>query len=507
MKNLLARGVRVALAMTLVACGTVGDATQEGGANGNDRSAGGEDGERLQTGAMVVSPNGDWIVARRNTSALFVDVKNQRLREVDGALGLSERWVFSPSRNVAYAMLPQRTGIVAVDLATTQQLWSTMPAFVSTGGAIHARITSDDRTLLVSDYGRVFVIDAKTGDIRGVAKAAGVATDLEILPGDKQAIVVGETQWDTGNPLTNVTLVDIAKVSSTSIDVPNCAAPIAIVADGSRALLSPTFCTPGSAPVPKSGWTNPDPVSVIDIDAQAGALRFVKNLPGFGPVALLPSGRAVAYLDMKRIDRSMFDDPAQIPGASAPQYHLMLIDPASMKFDLHPIGAALPRFAPAKDGRSLLVDATSAVVRSEATATITLDETGFRAQVGVFDDPSGSLFGAFDLETKRYVPFAGPPAALDRFVQLGDGSQIFTLKDNGRGGALFAIDLSSRTTIDLNRSLRDIGILPDGRTLVLRIRLESTTDGRLREEFCFSRDARTCDSRVEYVGTVPQHDP
>lgn len=507
MKNLLGRGARVALAVLLAACGTVENDAQEGGANANDRSGGGEVGERLETGAMVVSPNGAWIVARRNTTALFVDVKNQRLREVDGNLGLSERWIFSPARDVVYAMLPQRMGIVAVDLATGAQLWSTMPAFVATSGAIHAKVTSDDRTLLVSDYGRVFVIDAKTGDVRGVAKAPGLATDLELLPDGRHAVVVGETSWETGSPLTDVTLVDVAKVSSTSIEVPNCAAPVAIVPDGSRALLSPTFCTPGSAPVPKSGWRNPDPVSVIDVDAQAGTLRFVKNLPGFGPVALLPNGRAVAYLDTKRIDRAMFDDPSQIPGADAPQYHLMLIDPATMKFDVHPIGAALPRFAPATDGRSLLVDATSAVVRSEATATITLDETGFRAQLGAFDDPSGSLFGVFDLETNRYVPFAGPPAALDRFVQLGDGSQVFTLKNDGRGGALFAIDLSARTTIDLNRSLRDIGILPDGRTLVLRIRLESTADGRLREEFCFSRDARTCEGRVEYVGAVPQHDP
>lgn len=507
MKNFLARSAGIALAVMMAACGNVGDAAQEGGANGNDRSAGGEDGERLETGAMAISPNGSWIVARRNTSALFVDVKNQKLREIEGSLGLSERWVFSPTRDVVYAMLPQRTGIVAVDLATTRELWSTMPAFVSTSGALHAKITSDDRTLIVSDYGRVFVIDAKTGDVRGVAKAPGIAGDVELLPDGAHAIVVGETSWETGSPLTPVTLVDVAKISSTTIEVPNCAAPIAVVPGGARALLSPTFCTPGSAPVPKSGWTNPDPVSVIDIDAKTGTLSFVKNLPGFGPVALLPSGRAVAYLDTKRIDRAMFDDPSQIPGSGAPQYHLMLIDPATMKFDVHPIGAALPRFAPAKDGRSLLVDATSAVVRSEATATITLDETGFRAQVGAFDDPSGSLFGAFDLETKRYVPFAGPPAALDRFVQLGDGSHVFTLKNNGRGGSLFAIDLAARTTIDLNKDLRDIGILPDGKTLVLRIRLASTADGRLREELCFSRDAVTCDGRVEYVGAVPQHDP
>ena len=45
-------------------------------------------------------------------------------------------------------------------------------------------------------------------------------------------------------------------------------------------------------------------------------------------------------------------------------------------------------------------------------------------------------------------------------------------------------------------------------TLVLRIRLEPTADGRLQEKFCFSHDGRTCDAgEVTYVGLVPQHDP
>jgi hypothetical protein len=492
--------------MLLAACNAVSDGTQEGGANANDRSNGNAEGDLLETGAMAVSPSGAYIVARRNTTTLIVDVHGQQLTELQL---VGERFVFSKKREVVYVVLANLEGVVAIDLATTKELWRTMPAFTSTAGAFLARVTEDDSTLLVADHDRIFMMDPTNGDVRGVSSTVGARpVDLELLPGGRQAVVVASTTWADGGPHTPVSLVGVADGKVSTVDVPNCAAPVSIVQDGSRALLSPTFCT-ADAEARAKGWSNPDPVSVIDIDASGGSLNFVKNLPGFGPVSLLADGRAVAYLDTKRMDASMFDDKSQVPAANADQYHLMMIEPSSMKFDLHPIGAQLPRFAPGKDGKSLLVDASVVVVRSEASASVSIDSTGkITAEVkGAFGDTSGSLFGVFDLRTKTYVPFAGPAAALDRFVQLGDGSQVFTLRDNGRGGDLFAVDVAGRTSIDLGRSLRDIGILPDGRTLVLRIRLEPTSDGYLREEFCFSTDGRTCSTSVQYRSPTPQHDP
>jgi len=493
----------VSLFVSVQGCMPVDAGDPQGGANANDRSAGGEAGEKLETGAMTVSPRGTFVVAQRNTSTLIVDIARQSYRELPFQ---GDRFVFSPARDVAYVVLPGLQGVVALDLASGAEVWRTMPAFTSSGGAFLARVTSDDRTLLVADYDRVFFIDAQTGDVKAVAKVGALPVDLELLPGEKHAFVVGGTTWDDRGPHTTVSLVDLGKQSSSSVDIPNCAAPVSILPDGSRALVSPTFCTRDAKTAPP-GWRNPDPVSVIDIDAAAGTLSFVKNLPGFGPTALLADGRAVAYLDTKRIDASMFEDPGQIPGPGAKQYHLMLIDPRRTTFDVVPIGDKLPRFAPSKDGRTLLVDATRAVVRSEASATITLDGDGLRAEVGgSFGDDSGSLFGAFDVTTKQYVPFTGPAAALDRFVQTPDGRYVFTLRNNGRGGDLFGIDVESRTTVDLGRDLRDIGLLADG-TLVLRTRLDPTADGHLREELCFSTDARTCKGRVEYRSPVPQHDP
>ena len=42
--------------------------------------------------------------------------------------------------------------------------------------------------------------------------------------------------------------------------------------------------------------------------------------------------------------------------------------------------------------------------------------------------PKPSVFGAFDLGAKKYTPFTGQPASLDRFVQMGDAERVFTLK-------------------------------------------------------------------------------
>jgi hypothetical protein len=492
--------------LLLAACGDLGDGVQEGGANANDRSDGNAEGDKLETGAMAVSPSGAYIVARRNTTTLIVDVHAQRLVELDI---IGERFAFSKQREVVYAVLANLQGVVAIDLASSKELWRSVPAFTSSAGALLARVTDDDTTLLVADYDRVFAIDPQSGEVRSATPGVGTRpVDLELLPDQKHAVVVGSTTWADGGPHTPVSLIGVTDAKVTTIDVPNCAAPISVIPDGTRALLSPTFCT-ADAEARAKGWSNPDPVSMIDIDAAAGSLKFMKNLPGFGPVALLADGRAVAYLDTKRMDPSMFDDKSQVPGSGADQFQLMTIDPKSMKFDLHPIGKSLPRFAASKDGKSLLVDASVVVTRSEASASVTIDSSGkITAEVkGAFGDTSGSLFGVFDLQTKSYVPFTGPAAALDRFVQLGDGSRVFTLKDNGRGGDLFAIDVAGRASVDLGRSLRDIGILPDGRTLVLRIRLAPTSDGYLREEFCISTDATTCSASIQYKSPTPQHDP
>ncbi len=487
--SVLALGAAVGCAMP-----TTGD--QGGAVQSNDRTSGGVTGESLQTGVMIVAPTGRYSLLQRNDVSVLLDVVAQKTRELSFQ---AERFVFAHEGDVGYAW-DKKGELVALDLATGNEKWRVAP---SSTDARTLSISQDDGTVLVGAPDRAALVDTQTGKLRGEVVLASVPTSVTFLPGGKSAVFVGSTTWSNHLPETVLTSVGLANLSVSKVSVPNCAAPLVVVPDGSRGFLSPTYCIEDRPPNTPQTWTNPDPVSVVDFDAKGAT--FLKNLPGFGPVALDPSGqRAVAYLDTARMDAAMFDDKSLVPAAGADPFHLMVIDTRTLKFTLTPIGHALPRFAMARDGKSLLVDASVKVERLTAKAKLTLDEKGVRLEASAAFG-SDAPFGTFDLETRSYAAFAGPVASLDRFVQTSAG-QVFTLKAtaDGLGGDLYRLDLGAKTTTRIGTSLRDIGILPDGKTLLLRIRLPAVrrADGFHRsEEVCFSKDGVACESRVIYEST------
>ena len=511
-------GSRSVTSLGLLACCSILAACElpvsevEGGANTNDRSDGGNDGAELLTGSMVLSPpptstaegevlsaSGSYGLMQRNTVSVFVDFEAEKARELDYMV---DRWVFSPVDPVGYAVVDG--DLVAFALPVLEESWRT----AATPGSIDfLRVSTDGRTLVVADGFQGSIVDASTGVVRA-SFAVGDPEDVAFLPDGQHALLVGQTTWLDHVPSTPVVRVDLFTGETLATQVPNCAAPIVVLPTGDRALLSPTFCTEGVSSTGNTPWTNPDPVSIIDLSSDGP--HFLKNLPGFGPVALSEDGtRAVAYLDLERLDPTMFDDPAQIPHASGPRYYVMVIDPASLGFSLTPIGDALPRFVLARDNSSLLVDASVQVRRSElrANAELTFDENGLSGKLEVTVFNQNSPFGRFDLDQLEFEPFSGPAASLDRFVMPRDGRNVYTLKrtPDGLGGDLYQIDLETGTTQALDRSLRDIGLLPDGQTLVLRIRSSPlTVDGgiRLQEEYCLSLDGVTCETSIHFTSNL-----
>lgn len=479
----------------------------EGGNNGNDRSDGGEQGETLLTGAMTVAPDGKWALMQRNQTSVLLDVEHMSARELPKQVA---RFVFVDGEARGIAVMPDRT-IVEYDLRTLSEVWRSAPTFVAATGPNFARLSGDHETLLLADGADIVALDATTGAPRGTIALRSPALELSFVPGTTRALVVGETRWDAHQPLTEVADIDFESLTARSIDVPNCSSEIVVLPDASRALLSPTFCEEGVASNGQQTWTNPDPVSIIDL-AETGP-HFVRNLPGFGPIALDRTGtRAVAYLDVARVDPTLFDDPAQVPSASGPRYHVMSIDPETLKFELFPVGEVLPRFALTRDGAHLLVDATVQRYRGEAKIKATLDSSGHvSASFSVFGKKD-SLFGELDLSTGDYTAFSGSAASLDRFVQTGDAKSVYTLKlsADGLGGDLYRIDLEARAATSLGKSLRDIGLLDDGRTLLLRERLPAvqvktsvTTSWYRRERYCLSLDGITCGVSVDFQDSTP----
>ena len=456
---------------------------------------------------MVVSPDGKWALMQRNQTSVLLDIGSMTAREMATQV---TRFVFAEDGTHGLALLADGT-LVDYDLASLAVRWQTRLELQAGASPSLLRQRENGALVLVGDGASVLIVDAEAGELVRRVELRSAAVELSFVPGKQRALVVGATRWDAHRPATEVAEIDLTSYAVASIDVPNCTAPIEVLPDASRALLSPTFCEEGVASTSQQTWTNPDPVSIIDL-ADSGP-TFVRNLPGFGPVALEPEGkRAVAYLDVQRVDASLFDDPTQVPSASGPRYYVMSIDPKTLGFQLFPIGEVLPRFVLARDGKSLLVDATVQKLRGQASVKASLDSSGhLSASFSVFGKVD-SLFGALDLGSGAYTPFTGTAASLDRFVQMGDQKRVFTLKlrADGSGGDLYRIDLDANASTSLGKSLRDIGVLDDGATLLLRERLPAaqvTVGGSVswyrRERYCLSLDGVTCRASVDFQDSTP----
>ena len=474
--------------------------TVEGGANAHDRSGGGEQGERLPTGSMSVSSDGNYAVMQRNETTVLLDVENRTTREFPEQV---QRFIFAKLEPRGFALLGDGQTVVAYALPSLSELWRATPEL--SVEATLARLSGDDVHLILGDAARVLVLDADSGETRGEVAVGSYPTQLTFVPESERALVVGTVQWDEHLPSTRVVDVNLDTLDAKGVEVPNCNAPLVVLPDASRAFLSPTFCEEGRSPGETATWTNPDPVSVIDLGEEGPS--FVKNLPGFGPVSMDENGTlGVAFLDVQRMDETMFEDEEKIPSRAGDRYHIMTIDPETLAYELTPIGDLLPRFSMTRNGQALLVDATVQHFRGKAKLEATIDSNG---RISVNVDLFGavdSLFGMFDLETNEYTAFSGR-APLDRFVQMGDDERVFTLvtRWDGMGGDLYRIDIPSQSTTSMNWSLRDIGLLSDGETMVLRERLpavsvetEAGLDWYRRERYCFSKDGVTCLWDVEF---------
>lgn len=482
------------------------------GANQNDRSSSVE-GEDLRSGAMVVSPSGRFIVMQRNTDTVLYDAPAATYHELEKRL---VRVAFAKTSDTFFA-LTNDGALVAVDASTRATRWSL--AIPGAAATTMLRVSPDDAALVLATSAGTHVVDARSGSLTRTVSAAASARYAGFVPNAARALVVGPTLWRDGGPHTPVYAVDLASnaPAAPSVDVPNCESPIEVLPSGARAFLSPTYCSPGAQAVPGETWTNPDPVSVIDL--AGSTMTFVKNLPGFGPVAMSKDGaRIVAYLDVKRMDPAMFEDPKQVPWSEGQRYHLMTIDPTTLRFSLAPIGNAIPRFAMTADGRGLLVDASTKAtsrtkIAARASVSVGADGIAVQAETNLDVFGSASAFGHFDLLGQRFVSFSGPRAPLDRFVQLAGGRYVVTLatRADGFGGTPYLIDLAGRTTAaldgDYSRGVRDIGLSADGSLALVRVRLPAVIkDGGYygREALCVSPDGRCGGSfTATYEASVP----
>jgi hypothetical protein len=413
-------GVSLGAGSTSSGCGN-------GGANKNQHGVGDQPGGvQLHAGEIAVAPSGEYVIFQGKDRLAVGFPKTGKVSELP--LDQPTTLAFSKKRDVVYVSSSLDGKVHAIDVVGRKELWATKAAEAETA-YVRLESSNDDARLIVAGLGNVTLLDAQTGEEVMEAAVDQLVIDVKILPdSDRALVVLGQTWSDDKDPVptTRVQVMELGGGKTHEFTVPNCASTLAITPNGKRAFLSPTSC-------------NKDPVSLLDLSADAET--WVKNLPGFGPLALGPDGAtAVAFVDTLNLDEALFDDPAQIPahGEGDPRYHIMTLDTETLKYELTPVGDALPRYALTPDGEVLLVDSAE-----NASATLRL----------------------FDTKLHVFREVTGPQIKLDNFVISSDALHIYALAPQLVDVNIPAAEASS---ILVPFVPTNINISPDDQTLFLR---------------------------------------
>ena len=402
-------------------------ACYEGGSNQNQRKPGNQDdGIGVSLGDIAVHPSGSYFLSSAGDELLLGTIQSGKTTIVSGIRN-PDRLAFAHGDPTVYVttVRHERVDIVAVDLRADAIVWKqpVEPSDAARGPTLSLKVTLDDRYVLVIQHDRIDVLDAADGVTRKTFLYHRPIVDVDLLEPGTRLLVTLAHVWHGDRVFTPISFVDLSRDHHRTIEVPNCSDEVAVAYSGRFAFLAPTTCAR-------------DPVSVIDLQRE----RWVRNLPGFGPVAVAPRGEmAVAFLDRNNIDPELFDDPAQIPSMGDVRYHVMFIDTRTLEFNTLAIGNALPRYALTPAGNLLLVDSSS------------WDEEGRLRLVRV--------------ASKEVHDVSGPDVRLDQFVITSDSLRLFLL-DGGLYDLSFEAARAERVALPFVPT--NINITPDDTHLLLR---------------------------------------
>jgi hypothetical protein len=458
LRNLAWFGLSLCVSIAAIGCnvGGLNDAIQQPG----DQPGGVE----LSAGEIAVSPDGRFIVFEQDDALAMAWVDTGKV-ELLPVLSPA-RVAFSDKRSVVYVTTDVGE-THAVDVETREAVWSA----ASAPGAM-ITVAKNDARLAVGAGNTVHLLSAADGARIAELELAEELVDLEILPDDRRLVALEREQWIEDVPHATLHVVDLEDGAAKKLDVENCADDLVVPVSGERALLAPTVCA-------AQGAGAHDPISHIDL--APGNERFVRNLPGFGPVAMSPDGTtAVGFLDMEALDASLFDDPSKIPD-DAVRFHLMILDVATMTYSFEAYGPNLPRYAPTPNGEVLLVD----------------EVAGMQAEL-------------FDVESRSFRDIEGL-ATLDQVSFSSDSTSAYVLTDPRWVGEfdsaessenfytsyeLVRVDVPGATSAPLPTDFRprSINISPDDSKLFLRIDDASVC--------IYSLERRSCDREIVLVSTL-----
>jgi hypothetical protein len=422
------------LLSTLAACGglSVGTGAASsgcggpGGANENQHVVGDQPGGvKLGLGEIAVAPDGSYVIFE-GEGRLSVGWPASGVVE-DLPISKATKLAFSKKRDVVYVGSDDDFKLHAIDVKRKTELWAS-PLDTIDAEAFRIETSDDDTRVLTAGANHLALRDAATGESVAEQVFEQAIVDIALPTTGARALVVTQESWpaDEAQPTANVAVVSLSDGKRSDFTVPNCASKLTVTPDGARAFLSPTLC-------------NKDPISLIDLTP--GAEAWVKNLPGFGPLAMAQDGTsAVAFVDAFNVDESLFINPQQIPphGMNDPHYYIMTLDTKSLAYELTAVGDTLPRYALTPDGNVLLVDAVYS---------------------------AADQLRLFDTKAHTFREVQGPAVLLNNYVISSDARHVYAL---WQGLVDIDVQASVAEPIPLAFTPLNINIAPDNQTLFLR---------------------------------------
>ena len=402
-----------------------------GGANSNGKRAGNVPGGiAVKNGDIAISPNGAFYVTLRGGQVVSGTVDQKDAHKVNGLPAPDRIAFFEGNANGFFVFSTERSGplrsptgvqkLAAYDRSADRVLWTR-----SLDGRKDRKLdVTQDGSRVILTGNTVLVMDAATGNTVTELTSEVGFKDLAIIAGGTRAVVVEDTQWETGLPQTRLSVRDTqdgSEVCHTQAD--NCSSEVAISEDESRVFLAPTLCAE-------------DPVTVMNISD--GNCEVEKQMPGFGPVAMSPNGGnlVVAFLDRDAHPPAGTTVPDSVR-QSRQRYHLMLIDQATLEFTTLAVGNELPRYTFTPDGQRLLVDT-----------------------------PMDLLSGikVLDLASHTFTNVAGPPVKLNSFTVSPDSLRAYITD-----AQLFDLDIASARLRPVGFGMPPDGVnlTPNGATLLV----------------------------------------
>ncbi len=407
--------------------------------------------------AAVAKPGPDLGFDDPGLALVAHDLKMGITRRVDGAQDVM-RLNYSPDGTLLFALLEPGSVAVAIDMNT----WKQTHKWKLPGRYGVVDVTPDSKFLVfsnipvsnlakaayqgecmtgwaVADPCRVAFVHIASGSVWNITLDAGLR-DLDFLPGGDEVLLTSSL-WLDGEPKTSLRFYSPKQAAKGTangamdlIEVPNCADELVIEPGGKRALLSPNTCIEPPKPQTPPDELQYDPISVIDLEKR----KFIKNLPGFGPVAVASDGsRALGFTRRA----SMIADW---------DYHAQKTDIGLIVVDLDDLSWKVIEYGEAEPAYSLSPDGAHAFLHNN------------EGKVGP-GIPKGLV--RMDLKTLTALPISGGANSIDRFLWTADGKRLYLTSQ----GKLFQLDAGSLTakSIWLPESMGNLAMRAKADTLVM----------------------------------------